>query len=107
MGALLCPLQPRVQPQHKHYGTRHLHRGPHASRGRRPLAPPRRGPEVSYCRFCPADNPYGWLASDLYVYLDCGGYLNCCGCLLVAQGFRASRTADMSRRTSSKLASND
>jgi len=50
---------------------------------------------VSYCRFCPADNPYGWPPSDLYVYLDCGGYLLCCGCRLTEGGFRADRTADM------------
>jgi hypothetical protein len=49
---------------------------------------------VSYCRFCPADNRYGWPASDLYVYLDCGGYLLCCGCPL-GNSFRAYRTADM------------
>lgn len=50
---------------------------------------------MSYCRFCPADNPYGWPASDLYVYLDCGGYLCCCGCRLTEGGFRADRTANM------------
>lgn len=49
---------------------------------------------MSYCRFCPTDNPYGWPASDLYVYLDCGGYLLCCGCPL-GNSFRAYRTADM------------
>lgn len=49
---------------------------------------------MSYCRFCPADNPYGWPPSDLYVYLDCGGYLLCCGCPL-GNSFRAYRTADM------------
>lgn len=50
---------------------------------------------MSYCRFCPADNPYGWPPSDLYVYLDCGGYLNCCGCTLGESSFRAYCTADM------------
>lgn len=49
---------------------------------------------MSYCRFCPADNPYGWPPSDLYVYLDCGGYLLCFGCPL-GNSFRAYRTADM------------
>jgi len=49
---------------------------------------------VSYCRVCPADNRYGWPASDLYVYLDCGGYLLCCGCTL-GNSFRAYCTADM------------
>ena len=50
---------------------------------------------MSYCRFCPTDNPYGWPASDLYVYLDCGGYLSCCGCKLGNGNFAAYRTADM------------
>ena len=50
---------------------------------------------MSYCRFCPTDNPYGWPPSDLYVYLDCGGYLNCCGCTLGKFSFRAYCTADM------------
>lgn len=50
---------------------------------------------MSYCRFCPADNRYGWPASDLYVYLDCGGYLSCCGCKLGNGSFAAYRTADM------------
>lgn len=30
---------------------------------------------MSYARF-------GWGGSDVYVYLDVGGYLTCCGCLL-------------------------
>lgn len=49
---------------------------------------------MSYCRFCPANNPYGWPPSDLYVYLDRGGYLLCCGCKLEIN-FAADRTADM------------
>ena len=49
---------------------------------------------MSYCRVCPADNRYGLPPSDLYVYLDCGGYLLCCGCPL-GNSFRAYRTADM------------
>jgi hypothetical protein len=35
--------------------------------------------------------------SDLYVYLDCGGYLCCCGCSLNEQSFRAYTTAEMIR----------
>ena len=50
---------------------------------------------MSYCRICPADNPYGWPPSDLYVYLDCGGWLSCCGCKLGNGSFAAYRTADM------------
>ena len=30
---------------------------------------------MSYARF-------GWNGSDVYVYLDSGGYLTCCGCVL-------------------------
>ena len=52
---------------------------------------------MSYCRFCPADNRYGLPPSDLYVYLDCGGYLCCCGCSLNEQSFRAYTTAEMIR----------
>lgn len=40
---------------------------------------------MSYARFSNA---------DVYVYLDCGGYLCCCGCLI--EGFfGAKTTADM------------
>ncbi len=45
---------------------------------------------MSYARF-------GWDDSDVYVYLDCGGYLTCCGCSLSADSsFPAFySTADM------------
>jgi hypothetical protein len=44
---------------------------------------------VSYCRFGEA---------DVYVYLDCGGYLCCCGCILpdeVDRQWQHHSTADM------------
>ncbi len=43
---------------------------------------------MSYARF-------GWQGSDVYVYLDTGRYLNCCGCSLQEDSFRASTTDEM------------
>lgn len=34
---------------------------------------------MSYARF-------GWDNSDVYVFLDVGGYLTCCGCILEPSG---------------------
>lgn len=42
---------------------------------------------MSYARF-------GSEGSDVYVYLDCDGYLTCCGCWL-REPVRAKTTADM------------
>jgi hypothetical protein len=35
---------------------------------------------MSYARF-------GWDDSDVYVYLDCGGYLTCCACKRLDETF--------------------
>lgn len=43
---------------------------------------------MSYARF-------GAGGSDVYVYLDTGRYLNCCGCSLHDDGYRALTTDDM------------
>lgn len=43
---------------------------------------------MSYARF-------GAGGSDVYVYADCGGYINCCGCCLYSDGFRAYSTDEM------------
>ena len=42
---------------------------------------------MSYARF-------GWEGSDVYVYLDVGGYLACCGCCL-SDYWRHDDTASM------------
>lgn len=43
---------------------------------------------MSYARF-------GAGGSDVYVYLDVGGYLNCCGCSLNDTSFHAFTTDEM------------
>lgn len=42
---------------------------------------------MSYARF-------GWGGSDVYIYLDVGGYLCCCGCVL-DKPWRYDTTAEM------------
>lgn len=37
---------------------------------------------MSLCRF-------GWDGSDVYVYYDVGGYINCCGCRIGSYDFHA------------------
>jgi hypothetical protein len=43
---------------------------------------------MAYCRFGP---------SDVYVFMDVGGYLNCCGCYRTDDGrsFHADSTQEM------------
>ena len=43
---------------------------------------------MSYARF-------GAGGSDVYVYADVGGYINCCGCWLHDHGFKAYSTDEM------------
>lgn len=43
---------------------------------------------MSYVRF-------GWRGSSVYVYLDCAGYLNCCGCILNGTSTEFFTTGDM------------
>lgn len=50
---------------------------------------------MSYCRFAQKVNQWDLPPSDLYVYLDIGGYLLCCGCKLTKGGFAAKTTAEM------------
>lgn len=44
---------------------------------------------MSLCRF-------GWDGSDVYVYYDVGGFINCCGCpLLTDKSFHADTEQEM------------
>ena len=38
---------------------------------------------------------FGWDGSDVYVFYDVGGFINCCGCLLRDTSFHADTEQEM------------
>lgn len=38
---------------------------------------------------------FGWDSSDVYVYYDVGGFINCCGCALGDSSFHADTERQM------------
>ena len=60
---------------------------------------------MSYCRFASAEMVEEWVGdpdidverSDLYVFLACGGFLECCACRLLSdlRSFTADTTDEM------------
>ena len=38
---------------------------------------------------------FGWDGSDVYVYYDVGGFINCCGCHLGEKSFHANTEKQM------------
>lgn len=43
---------------------------------------------MALCRF-------GWDGSDVYVYYDVGGFINCCGCPMQEESFHADTEQQM------------
>lgn len=55
---------------------------------------------MSYARF-------GWDGSDVYVFLDVGGFLSCCGCGLSRKSFKANSTDEMIAHLREHIAAGD